>query len=136
MELLEAMREEGAEGFAVCAVNDPAIQNWIAARMEEGVPCVTFNSDLPESGRLCFVGQSIRQAGRVAAGLLFKCISGQGPILATAGNLKFDGHRQRLDGFRERLEELVGYYHKTGICTLFVKTPCSPSDTYLPSSPY
>lgn len=106
VEMLEAMREDGAEGYAVCAVNDPAIQNWIAARMAEGVPCVTFNSDLPESGRLCFVGQSIRQAGRVAAGLLYKCVSGQGPILATAGNLKFDGHRQRLDGFRERLEEL------------------------------
>ena len=103
VELLEAMK---AEGFAVCAVNDPAIQGWIAASVEKGTPCVTFNSDLPESGRLCFVGQNIRQAGRVAAGLLFKCIGRQGPILATAGNLKFDGHRQRLDGFRERLAEL------------------------------
>nr|WP_325211553.1 LacI family DNA-binding transcriptional regulator [uncultured Oscillibacter sp.] len=106
VELLEDMRDEGAEGFAVCAVNDPAIQSWIAARAAEGVPCVTFNSDLPESGRTHFVGQDIRQAGRVAAGLLYKCVSGRGPILATAGNLKFDGHRQRLDGFRERLAEL------------------------------
>ncbi len=106
VELLEAMRAEGAAGFAVCAVNDPAIEGWIAARMAEGVPCVTFNSDLPDSGRLCFVGQDIRQAGRVAAGLLYKCAGGRGPILATAGNLKFDGHRQRLDGFRERLGEL------------------------------
>ncbi len=105
-ELLEAMRGEGAQGFSICAVNDPAIRDWIAARMAEGIPCVTFNSDLPESGRLCFIGQSIRQAGRVAAGLLCKCVSGRGPILATAGNLKFDGHRQRLDGFRERLGEL------------------------------
>lgn len=106
VELLETMRRGGAAGFAVCAVNDPAIETWIAARMAEGVPCVTFNSDLPASGRLCFVGQDIRQAGRLAAGLLYKCVGGQGPILATAGNLKFDGHRQRLDGFRERLEEL------------------------------
>lgn len=106
VELLEAMEADGAEGFAVCAVNDPAIQGWIAARTARGVPCITFNSDLPESGRLCFIGQDIRQAGRVAAGLLHKCVSGRGPILATAGNLKFDGHRQRLDGFRERLGEL------------------------------
>jgi len=106
VELLEAMRAEGAAGFAVCAVNDPAIESWIAARMAEGLPCVTFNSDLPDSGRLYFVGQDIRQAGRVAAGLLYKCAGGRGPILATAGNLKFDGHRQRLDGFRERLGEL------------------------------
>lgn len=106
VELLEAMRAEGTEGFAVCAVNDPEIQSWIAGRAAEGVPCVTFNSDLPRSGRLCFVGQDIRQEGRVAAGLLYKCVSGHGVILATAGNLKFDGHRQRLGGFRERLAEL------------------------------
>jgi len=106
VELLEVMRAEGAAGFAVCAVNDPSIEGWIAARMAEGVPCATFNSDLPDSGRLYFVGQDIHQAGRVAAGLLYKCAGGRGPILATAGNLKFDGHRQRLDGFRERLEEL------------------------------
>ena len=93
VELLEAMEADGAEGFAVCAVNDPAIQGWIAARTGAGVPCVTFNSDLPESGR-------------VAAGLLYKCVDRQGPVLATAGNLKFDGHRQRLDGFRERMGEL------------------------------
>ena len=106
VELLEAMEADGAEGFAVCAVNDPSIQSWIASRTARGVPCVTFNSDLPESGRLCFIGQDIRQAGRVAAGLLHKCVAGRGLILATAGNLKFDGHRQRLDGFRERLGEL------------------------------
>lgn len=105
-ELLETMRTEGAAGFAVCAVNDPSIERWIAARMAEGLPCVTFNSDLPESGRLCFVGQDIHAAGRVAAGLLYKCAGARGPLLATAGNLKFDGHRQRLDGFRDRLKEL------------------------------
>ena len=38
VELLETMRAGGAEGFAVCAVNDPAIQSWIAARAVEGVP--------------------------------------------------------------------------------------------------
>ena len=68
--VLAAMKAEGTEGFAVCAVNDPAIQSWLRLRIGEGIPCVTFNSDLPESGRLRFIGQDIRQAGRVAAGLL------------------------------------------------------------------
>lgn len=76
LRLLEDMRRDGAEGFAVCAVNDPSVERWIAARAAEGAPCVTFNSDLPASGRLCFVGQDIDQAGHVAAGLLHKCVSG------------------------------------------------------------
>lgn len=48
--VLAAMKAEGTEGFAVCAVNDPAIQSWLRLRIGEGIPCVTFNSDLPESG--------------------------------------------------------------------------------------
>ncbi len=64
LRLLEDMRRDGAEGFAVCAVNDPSVERWIAARAAEVAPCVTFNSDLPASGRFCFVGQDIDQAGR------------------------------------------------------------------------
>ncbi len=103
---LEELWAAGAAGFAVCAVDGPSVSAWVSARVEEGIPCVTFNSDLPESGRLNFVGQDVRKAGRVAAGLMYKCVSGRGPVLAAAGNLKFHAHRQRLEGFRERLEEL------------------------------
>lgn len=110
--LLEEMRAAGAAGFAVCAVDDASVEGWVSARVEEGVPCVTFNSDLPESGRLRFVGQDVRRGGRVAAGLLYKCVAGQGPVLAAVGNLKFDGHRQRLEGFRERMTELGFPTHK------------------------
>lgn len=104
--LLEEMLEEGVEGLAVCAVNDPSIEERISDLAEAGIPCITFNSDLPGSRRLCFVGQNIRRSGRVAAGLLHKCLPPESTVLATVGNLKFDGHRQRLDGFRDRMREL------------------------------
>ena len=35
-----------------------------------------------------------------------KCIDPKGKILAAVGNLEFDGHRTRLDGFCERMHEL------------------------------
>ena len=62
-------------------------------------------SDLPDSRRLCFVGQDIYKAGRVAGGLMSRCIPAGSQLLATVGNLKFDGHRQRLAGFRDRIRE-------------------------------
>lgn len=104
--LLEELLREGAAGVAVCALNDPSVERRISELAEAGVPCITFNSDLPGSQRLCFVGQDIRQTGRVAAELMGKCVPPEAVVLAAVGNRKFDGHRQRLDGFRERMEEL------------------------------
>lgn len=104
--LLEELRQEGASGLAICTLNDPTIEQRVSELTDEGIPCITFNSDLPGSRRLCFVGQDIRKAGRVAAGLMSKCVTQADTILATVGNLKFDGHRQRLDGFRDRMLEL------------------------------
>ena len=108
MERLEGLVEQGADGLAVCAAYDHSIAHYVSGLADRGIPCVTFNSDLPESRRLCFVGQDIRRAGRVAAELLSKCVRPPERILAAVGNLKFDGHLQRLLGFQERLEEL-GY---------------------------
>ena len=104
--LLDELEAAGVAGLAVCALNDPSIQRRIAALAEQGIPCVTFNSDLPESGRLCFVGQDIHKEGRVAAELLSKCVSRDAVVLAALGSLRFYGHRQRLEGFLERMGEL------------------------------
>lgn len=104
--LLDELEGEGCRGLAVCSLNDRVVQERVRELTERGVPCVTFNSDLPESGRLCFVGQDIRRAGRVAAELMGKCVPRDALVLAAVGNLKFDGHRQRLGGFRERMAEL------------------------------
>lgn len=99
---------EKVDGIAVCALNDRSIAQCVSDLAAAGIPCITFNSDLPDSHRLCYVGQDIHQAGRIAAELMSKCVSPSDDILATVGNLKFDGHRQRLLGFQERLAEL-GY---------------------------
>ena len=106
IDLLEELRTEGVSGLAVCTLNDPSIEQRVSELAEAGIPCITFNSDLPGSRRLCFVGQDIRKAGRVAAGLMSKCVEKEDMVLAAVGNLKFDGHRQRLDGFRDRMREL------------------------------
>ena len=75
---------------------------------EEGIPVVTFNTDLPGSGRDLFVGEDIRQSGRLAAQMMSKCVRPGEQILVALGNKKFDGHRLRMEGFEERMREL-GY---------------------------
>jgi LacI family transcriptional regulator len=102
---LDQLRREGCRGLAVCALSDSAIESRVSELAEAGIPCVTFNSDLPGSRRLCCIGQDIRQAGRVAGELMSRCVAPGARVLATLGNLKFDGHRQRLEGFCQRMAE-------------------------------
>lgn len=104
--LLAELREEGAQGLSVCLLEDPSIVKTLRQMAEEGTPIATFNSDLPESGRILFVGQDIRQSGRLAAQMMSKCIRPGEQVLAAVGNMKFDGHRQRFLGFSERMAEL------------------------------
>lgn len=52
---------------------------------------------------LCRSG--LRQSGRIAAELLTKCIAPDARILALAGNLEYNGHRTRLDGFCSHMRE-------------------------------
>ncbi len=105
LELIDQLEARGIQGLAICSVNSPLISGRITDLTKKGIPVITLNSDLPDSSRLCFVGQNYCQSGRIAAELLSKCISPSGKILAVVGNLEFDGHRQRLSGFQERMRE-------------------------------
>jgi len=106
IELLDTLVEQGAQGIAICSVNAPSIEKKVSELADMNIPVITFNSDLPNSRRLCFVGQNYKQSGRIAAELMSKCIPAMGKILAVVGNLEFDGHRMRLNGFCERMYEL------------------------------
>lgn len=102
---LNGLLAKGAQGIALCAAGDPAIVAQIDLLADRGVPVVTFNSDLPESRRLCFVGEDYLKSGRIAGELMSKCVPLDAPLLAVVGNLEFDGHRRRLEGFCARLRE-------------------------------
>ena len=105
-ENLEILVDQGVSGIALCALNDISIEQKIAELSKKNIPVVTFNSDLPNSKRLCFVGQDYVKSGRIAGELLHKILPPDAKILALVGNLEFDGHRARLDGFCTRLYEL------------------------------
>lgn len=104
--LLDDLVSRGAQGIAVCTVNDALIEAKVNTLVEQGIPVITFNSDLPNSKRVAFVGQDYKKSGRVAAELLSKCIPKDGLVLAIGSNIKYDGHRERMEGFMQRMQEL------------------------------
>jgi len=102
----EALLEQGVRGLVINAPDNVVMQAELARFQDAGIPVMTYNSDIPQSARLCFVGQNQIQCGRIAGGLMHMAMAGQGSILIVTGNMEF--HRRRVDGFCSRLGEL-GY---------------------------
>lgn len=67
MAAMEELREKGFNGIALTPSEDQLLRARIDQYQEEyGIPIVTFNADLEDTKRLCFVGQDTFQAGRTA----------------------------------------------------------------------
>lgn len=97
---------QDVKGLAVCAINSISVREKILEAARAGITVVTFNSDVLDSGRACFVGQDRVKSGRIAAELMAKLVDGRGGVIAAAGNLEFNGHRDRAMGFCGRWQEL------------------------------
>ncbi|MDD2534938.1 MAG: substrate-binding domain-containing protein, partial [Eubacteriales bacterium] len=70
------------------------------------IPVITFNSDIPDSKRICFVGQNHGKSGRIAADIMSKIVGWQDKTLIVTGNLAFFAHKSRVNGFCDRYTEL------------------------------
>ena len=102
----EDMLELGVQGVVLNVPDNIYIAAEIERLHQAGIVVVTYNSDLPDSKRICHVGQDLLRSGKIAAGLMTRCISPKDHILLVTGNMEFRSHRVRVDGFIEHLREM------------------------------
>jgi LacI family transcriptional regulator len=89
-------------GIALRPIADNSLtKETIDKAVESGIPVVTFNSDVKDSKRLCFVGQDLIKAGRVAGNLMGKLLNGRGKVAIFAASLDLLALNQRIEGFKE-----------------------------------
>ena len=62
--------ENGVDGLIVRAENTPEVYLAIRQALESGIRVITYDGDIPDSGRACFVGQDLMRAGAIAAGVM------------------------------------------------------------------
>lgn len=108
-ELLRAMDEQirsGVDGLIIRAENTPEVRAAIEQAVQQGVTVITYDADVPDSGRLCYVGQDLVRAGAIAAGVMARLIRPPEHVLIVSGNLRMESHKGRVDGFCRRLLEL------------------------------
>jgi len=97
---LDAVDPEETVGVAVVATQAPIVERAINAATERGIAVATLISDVPASRRMHYVGIDNRAAGRTAAGLLGRFLSGHsGRIAIVAGSMLLRDHVDRHAGF-------------------------------------
>lgn len=100
--ILGALVDEGVDAIALLPIESPLVAQRLRAIIAGGVPVVTFNSDLPEADRLCFVGQDHFAGGRVAGGLMGRLVRA-GPTAIITSSRHLLCHLQRIDGYTAKL---------------------------------
>lgn len=103
MDTMKKMRASGCKGIAMVPVEDEELKKLIHEFVEEDIPVVTFNSDLEDSDRLCFVGQNALQSGKVAAGLMAEILPKGAKVQVISGYPSNQSHRNRSKGFISEL---------------------------------
>lgn len=104
MQIIEALKEQGARGIAVVAI-DPANQTDGLKKIAGKVSLVTVDTDAPESGRLAFVGADHYTMGGAAGKRVRELFPDGCTIAIFVGMTTPLSARQRIGGI---LDELAG----------------------------
>lgn len=103
-EIVSDLLEQDIEGIAISPI-DPSIQAPLLNEAADGAHLVTFDSDSPVAGRLCFVGADNYEAGRRCGELVRNALPDGGKVAIVIGTLeKENGHRRRQGVIDELLD--------------------------------
>lgn len=110
IEVLDGFLEAKVDGIALFSIDSEEINNKVNAIVHSGIPVVTYNSDIENSKRKCFIGQNHYQGGIAACDLMTKILPDEGDVLIITSLLSLSCHKERIAGFKQGLEEF-----KTGL---------------------
>ena len=91
------------DGLAIAPFNTVDMRNLIDEIVDSNIPVVTYVTDVPESKRLCYVGNEPLKEGRVAGEIFGKLLRGQGESIVFRGREGLYSN-SRLDGFYDVLK--------------------------------
>ena len=82
-----------------------ALPEAIEQAEKEEIPVILVDSDLPDSGRDCYIGADNQEAGAQAGRVLLESTEGQAHIAVVASSLSDANQKERLDGFLKVIKE-------------------------------
>lgn len=97
--LMEEMAADGVQGIAVTPINHPDVARKMQELAGRGIPTVTANTDIENSGRIAYVGSDYTQSGKTAGGLMRLVTDGRAKIGIVVGSMDVLCHSERVAGF-------------------------------------
>ncbi len=105
IELMEELIAMKVDGIALCATDPDALRPLVGKAIGKGIPTITFESDIPGSGRLCFLGTDNYLAGRHLAQVLAREVGSKGNAIVCTGLSTQMSLNERIRGIQDELSE-------------------------------
>jgi len=105
VDLIQKFIDEQYDAIAIEGMDHPKIVRLINRSAAQGIPVVTFNTDVPLSDRMCFIGQNLLESGKIAADMLCRFMGGSGDLFVLQGHHEIAAHTERLQGFMEVVKQ-------------------------------
>lgn len=97
--ILNELERRGVSGIAIVPIFEEYISERLNEMSEKGIPVVTFNSDIQETKRLCFVGLNNLKAGETAFSLFSQILPPKSQIAIITSSHELACHVYRVQGF-------------------------------------
>lgn len=104
LKVLKKVNNENYDGVILMPMEDERVVKEVNRIVDSGIPVVTFNGDLEDSKRLCYVGEESFSAGRAAAGLMGLLLGNKGKVLPITGWKNNVSGERRINGFTEEIK--------------------------------
>jgi ribose transport system substrate-binding protein len=96
------------DGIAFAPSDPNAVNPVIKKAMANGILCISQDTDAPKSGRLCYIGTSNYDAGKIAGKKMAEILKGKGKVAISTGSITAMNSLERIKGFREALASSPG----------------------------
>lgn len=104
MQAIDNLLADGCQALAITPTTEADVVDRIERLIEDGIPVVMFNGDIPSSNRLCYVGMDNYKSGKMAGALMGYMLPSGGKVLPITAHLTNHAHYIRAKGFMEVLE--------------------------------
>lgn len=105
LNILDNFVENGIDAIAMFSIDSEEIRKKVNKIVATGKPVVTYNTDIHDSNRLCYVGQDHFNGGVVAADLMTKVLGSNADVLIITSLVELECHRERIAGFKAGLKQ-------------------------------
>lgn len=103
---LEAAIYSNPDGIITAGIEDnEELRAVLLKAKEKEIPVVLVDSDLSDSGRICYIGSDNFKAGQLAGKDMYEATNGQANIGVIVSNMTATNQNERLEGFLQEIEK-------------------------------